>query len=1031
MIAFRASRGAAALLAGLAGWAVRAQAEFAEPRATTEEPTRVGQVIVTGSRLQRLEVEKVLPVTILDDDFMESRNAFTPVDLLTAVPQITNAPLNEATPGAAQARGDNANVNLRGIGVSNTLVLLNGRRLAPNPIASLISVGGSLEFSVNVNSLPTRGIARIDILRDGASSIYGADAVAGVINDITKRDFYGTELFTRLGVPEHGGGAILSATLTHGAEFAEGKGRWLVTIDGFQRHAIPLSARSFTANADHTADAPAPFNVAGSVFDGRSLVSVWPQFRIGAGTAAFYFRPVNGTPTLTSVAPSRTANPEFLSNFNADQILGYTRSDRQNIFQSVEYDLGPRVTVFGDLLFYHAHTRLQRESVRFSAPSADPFATITADNPYNPYGARFYSPTGAPNADGTPRLTGTPQSLVLVSRYLTDFGPDKIQVFSGAYRGVAGVRGQFSDLWTWETAALYSRANTSDQAPGEVRLSLFQQALARTDSTAYNPFGYTFKIAGNAIVADQPFQNPPSVLGGVQGVWRHEGFSSIASVDAHATGPLFSYWGNTMAVLLGGEFRKEEFADHRPEYSGVNPPGFPVTGKDSDFLALSPKPDSSGDRTVTSGFAEVVLPLLPAHREWPLLVSLELTASARFEHYSDFGDATSPKVGLNWKPWHCLMVRASFNEGFTAPNLPTINAPTQYVADPGGGVVDPYWSPVTGRGAYSSRNILSGNPQLKPVTARGRSMGVVLEVPGVKGLAVTADYWQIDQSNVIGTRSIAQVLTADLARLNAYVQAQFAAGKTIAQIDLGSGTANYQGDPAVVRFGPTAQDIADFNAYNATHAPAQQLPVVGQIFSKSAAYENFAKGYASGLDLGASYASPEFAFGRIRVSTDWAYLIRSYQIRAITGAAPLFIERMNVDGTTRWRGAATITWRRGGWTAHAGAYYIGAFADPNAPTTAAIYTNLGAPGYLSRQFDSGGYLYRYVVPDVTTFNAGLGYHFGSGAPKWIGPAAVSLGVVNLTDRHPPLAAGAGGYYPSVHQNLVAGRTWTLELTRPF
>ena len=550
-----------------------------------EEIIKLEAVSVTGTSFKRLEIEKVLPVTIFDRDLIASRNALTPAELLTALPQVTNVPLNESTVGAAQPRGDNASVNLRGIGISNTLVLLNGRRLAPHPATSP-DPAGALAFSTNVNVLPTQGLERIEVLRDGASSIYGSDAVAGVINYITKRDFRGTEIRTRFGAPEHGAGESIAATLTYGRDFAAGKGRLLLTLDGFQRNAIPYSARSFTANADHTAAAPPPFNVAASSFDGRSAMSFWPQFRIGTTTAAAtYFRPVNGTPVLTNVAPSRVTDPGYFVNVNAFQILGSTRSNRQNFFQALEYDLNDRVTAFADLSVYRSHTHLQRQPVPFNAPASEPLTatfstTVAANNPFNPYGSRFFSPTGAPNADGTPRLTGAPQNLVLVSQFIGDNGPEKIQVFSGAYRAVAGLRGKLFDAWNWETGALYSRANTSDQSPHSIRLSLFQAALARTDSTAYNPFGYSFKIFGNAVVADQPTTNSQAVLDSFVRTWRHDGFSSIASVDARVAGPLFSYWSNTVLLSLGGEFRKEEFIDRRPDFAGLNPPGALNTGKD-------------------------------------------------------------------------------------------------------------------------------------------------------------------------------------------------------------------------------------------------------------------------------------------------------------------------------------------------------------------------------------------------------------------------------------------------------------------
>ncbi|MES2696527.1 MAG: TonB-dependent receptor plug domain-containing protein [Verrucomicrobiota bacterium] len=171
---------------------------------THEGPVKLAAFSVTGSNVKHFDGENVLPVTVLNREAIEARNALTPIELLTALPQVTNVPLNESTPAATHARGDNANINLRGIGISSTLILLNGRRLAPHPMTA--PDAAMLAFSVNVNQLPTQGIERIDVLRDGASSIYGTDAVAGVVNFITRRDLHGTTIRTRLALPEHGQG---------------------------------------------------------------------------------------------------------------------------------------------------------------------------------------------------------------------------------------------------------------------------------------------------------------------------------------------------------------------------------------------------------------------------------------------------------------------------------------------------------------------------------------------------------------------------------------------------------------------------------------------------------------------------------------------------------------------------------------------------------------------------------------------------------------------------------------------------------
>src|SRR6185503_9888914 len=182
---------------------------------------------------------------------------------------------------------------------------------------------------------------------------------------------------------------------------------------------------------------------------------------------------------------------------------------------------------------------------------------------------------------------------------------------------------------------------------------------------------------------------------------------------------------------------------------------------------------------------EAILPVVGPEKNILGVHSLEFTASARYEDYSDFGTTTRPKFTANWRPYRGLMVRGSYNRGFAAPNLPTLYAPSQYTIDSLPGRVDPYQSQTIGTAAYVMRNYSAGNTKLKPITSTGKSAGIVLEVPKVKGLSVTVDYWQIDQQDVVGSRLDTQLLDADTALLRAYTQTQLAAGRTISQIDLG------------------------------------------------------------------------------------------------------------------------------------------------------------------------------------------------------------------------------------------------------
>ena len=974
---------------------------------------------VTGSNIRRLDVEKVLPVTVMSRDLIDARSAITPVDLLTALPQVTGVPLNESTQGSAGARGDIASINLRGIGTSNSLILLNGRRLVSHPTA------GALNYAVNVNQLPTQGIAQVEVLRDSASSVYGSDAVAGVVNYIMRKDFRGAELKVRYGYPDQKGGSSVQTTLTYGTEFAGGRGRFLTTLDAVYRDAVYLSDRSFTASADHSASAPPPFNAVGGVFDGRSAVSTWPQFRIGTSTATNYFRPVNGVPTLTAVAPTRAANPEYYVNIN-QFFIGSPRTARINWFSSMEYDLKNGITAFADFSFYHAKSSEQRTPVSLNAPTTNLLAPLSVDNPFNPYGSHFYNVNGTPNADGTPRLTGTPTTSTLAVELVNSLKPDQTNVISNIHRIVAGLRGKIGQTWSWETGVLESHAEVVDHSPNYVRQSLFDAALLRTDNTAFNPFGYTFKVQGGAVVADKPYTNPDSVMGTFTWPFRRDGRSAIASIDARASGSVYSLWSGDISLALGAEYRKEKFSDLRPPYISVNPPNSGLDPLGNDVFQFPPAPDSAGKRNITSFYAETVVPLAAPKNNFPLLKSVELSASARHENYSDFGQTTKPKVGLNWKPITTVMLRASYSEGFTAPSLPMLYAPSQYNTSSLPGITDLYRNPVTAEGPYVIRTYSFGNPALKPAVSRGKSAGIVFDVPYVKGLSASADYWEISQSDVIGSRSSSLIFDTDRLLLLAYTAQQLAAGKALSQIDLGSGTANYKGDPAVVRYAVTAADIAAFTKpANTTEA------VVGQIFSISTPYLNLSKGYASGWDFSLNYASPKLAIGRIDLNTDWAYLRKTFTAQASSSGAPVITERMNVGGASRWRGEATLSWRNGNWGAGLSAYYSGSFADTGATTTQAVWDSLGHPTYIVKQVTTGNAFYYYKVHDNITYNAFASYRFTQQAPKWLRASSVRMGVINLLNTPPPLSSGATGFSTSNYQGLLVGRTWTMDVTKPF
>lgn len=1048
----------AAVIAGFAAGAHAQTAPASPPPNAAEELVKLEAFTVTGSNVKRLEVEKVLPISLLDPVLMEIRDASQPSDLITALPQVTGLPGNETATLGATARGDNASVSLRGVASSNTLVLLNGRRLVPHPISQ--GEAGVPTLSTNINTLPNRGLSRIDVLRDGASSLYGSDAVAGVINYHTTRGFRGTELALRFAQTRYKDGEEYRATLTHGLDFAKGRGRALIVADFYHREPMYARDRSFAADNDHSNRAPAPWNVAtNTTFNARSATTEYGNFLLGTVTATDQYGSVTGfagarpTGVPASLAAASglfvlqpdgaggaafgTATPsragvtrEYFWNNNAYRVI-QPRTNRTNVFASAEFDVSDRITLFADASLYQAQSVTYREPDGITQ-STDGFIIVPATNPWNPFGTRFWSPTGAANPDGTPRLTGTPSAVSITNKRLTDLATRTDYVDTSVYRGVVGLRGRLGGSWSWEAAALYSAARVIENEEGPDRKSLLIAAINQTDpARAFNPFTRTFAVRNNTLVATGPYVNPDSVTSTFRSSFIRNGITRLASGDVRASGDVLPLWaGNKIAGALGGEFRFEAYDDYRPPYAGLNPPGSGLDPNSNDFLGFSPNSDTHGNRHVAAAYAEAVVPLVGRENQLPLVQSLELSAAARYESYTDFGDTTKPKYGIAWKPGSFVMVRGSYNQGFHAPNLAQLFTGTLIRTVTGS--TDSYRSIVTGLitdGPSNRRSVASGNRSLQPETSTGKSAGIVVDVPFVKGLSVSVDYWEIRQKSLIASGG---GIADDTAALLAATQAALAAGQAIGSVDLGSGTANYRGDPSVVRLPVTQADRDAFAAFNARQAnPANQRAVVGAIDILRTSYFNKSQQFVNGFDFDVNYRFPQLAIGQFNASTSWT---RLNDFHAYTAAgAPRTEYRngnsANVGGATPiWRGTASLSWRKKQWGAGVGFYYTGRFTDVNATTNLATWESLGRPGYIEPVFNNGAYSYRYVVHDSKSYNLYVSYRL-TAQNRWLNQTSFRFGVNNLFDAQPPLSADSRGYEPSLYNVLARGRTFSLQITK--
>ena len=1010
-----------------------------------EETVKLEAFTVTGTNIKRLDQENTLPVSVFNMAQLQARDSATSNDLLISIPEITNLPQNESALAGGNNRGGTTYAALRGLAASNTLVLLNGRRLPTSPFG----FGNSLT-AVNINTLPTTGLQQLEVLRDGASAIYGSDAVAGVINYVTDKSKRGGSITQRFGQPQHGNGLDYKLNLTYGNEFAEGKGNYLIEYTGYARASIHYYQRELSRSSDRIGIARAPWNVPGSSYDGLTNASQWVQFIPGASTATtatrFYY-PTSGVATdVPSI--NTTAIPRSLW-LNSNQYqTGQPRTDRNAISGHVQYQLTPSITAFVEGNYYLGRSDLNSTPSPLAASSSRVF--IGADNPYNPLGSRFYSPTGAPNSDGTARLTGSPQQLTIISMLFWDNGNQQIKTIDSEYRFVAGLRGKIGTTsWNWEVGLLAGGIYASDESKNGMMDSWTRAAALRTDATAWNPFTYTFKVQNGAVVADKPYVNPKSVWDTMRRSYNRFGQSKIASFDFRIGGVVADLWAGPIQVSTGVQWFYDFKYDHKDPFSGVNPPGSiggdgtPLDPQDNDMIQFSPKFPWSGSRSIASGYVEAQIPLVAAKNNVAFARSASLNGAVRGEHYSDFGYTTKPKFGGDWRPLSWLMFRGSINKGFHAPELiDLLQTPAFTTASPPGTRDTTRNNFFTLAGLAPDNFVLrktysTPSPFLQPETSSGKSVGMVVDVPAIKGLSFTVDYWEVTQNNLIV--EVGSTSGLDEANLRAYTQAQLAAGKSITSIDVGyqalpGQNHAYQGDPNILRNQVNATDIALFQPAYAKVPQSQWIAPLGTWVGWMAQQQNSSgRNFTNGLDFSVRYNLPRMEIGQFHISTEWSEFLQKYNKLQPNFGKNDAIAQMILP---KWKSSTTIQWSKGNWDWSLNAAYQSDFRT-GASTTAALYNSLGQPGYIRPvQVVSAGNVptmnYYEVGKSQLQLNTGLTYRFGSQASKWLRRTTWRFGISNLLDADPaPANMASFGFDPSSGESLWIGRTFTLTTTKDF
>jgi len=1008
------------------------QLSQADADQAAEEEAVLEEVIVVGTQIKGAAISEALAVSVFSSEEIGAMGISSADEFLDMLPEQGQNFQSEAgslAGGVNSVRGDVGAFNLRNMGTGNTLVLLNGRRMVQTPGYQTEYVGGSLVpvNSVNPNEIPTMGVSRVEVLRDGASAIYGADAVAGVVNTVLKSSFDGLNVRLRYDWYDNIPRDDYRANIEWGHDFNDGRSNISLFADYYHRDRVNSMDDPRWATADGRAFLPedSPWlvdpdtgaNV--TTFRNNYIDSGFGQFdlresRIGTSLRFTNWLTDSGGDFETYPIDHEMCQHEdawvinetqcgirdglhrdeygvtgnYRSDPNADA-LGrdlMSKLDRYNVFLFFNHEFESGTEAYTELSYYEAKTNFYRPP---STTTTGVEMVLGAENYYNPFG-----PCGSPNR--LPFLTEDDVSCdghpLFMTYYRWMEAPRIVDNTAKTWRILQGFRGSWGD-WDWDTALVWSEAKRTDITHNRISSTLMQEALNDPTPEGYNPFN------GGVL--------PSNIERAIIDVYR-KNETDLKMVDFKVSnGELFNLPAGPVGVLLGAEYREESFVDDRDprldgtiNHTSVDGITFPYV---SDVMNSSPSSDSAGERDTTSLFVEFAIPVFK---------NFDLQAALRYEDASDYGDATVGKLAFGWRIFEPLLIRGSWSEAFRAPNLITVNEGlvvrsnnrTSYVCryaeemwdarrDPS----DPDFGEARDELDCSDtvQRRAAGSEKLVPEKSTNTSIGLVWQT--TENMMITLDFWTIEKKDTIGL----------------FGENNHSLLDTLLHIENGLNNCDsFVGNPVM---GYTDPDPAQVMYYT----DAGICPI-GQYVYVEDSYANLDTRIVEGHDVGIYYSKDTS-------SGSWDLTIRgTFYDKYEQKAGPLtmslieaaesgvfppgfpaptgFGDLLRQDGNQTTKYAASLRWRRDHLGAGMSAYYLSDFVD----------TGVGIRGGQ-----------KWVVPSMTTYNGYVDYY----ADLFNTETRFRFGINNMFDKRAPFADGYYNYFEDAHRDM--GRYFYVDIRMGF
>ncbi len=698
---------------------------FAQDSTTEQQATTLDRIEVTGSRIRQVDIETAQPVVTISRDDIQAGGFNSVADILQNIPSAGSPTFSRTSPLTANQEAGGQYIDLRNLGAQRTLVLVNGKRLGISP-----------DGFQDVSTIPTSMVERIDVLKDGASSIYGSDAMAGVINIITRRNFEGAEVNAFMGQYGEGDGQKQTYDFVVGMVGDRGS----VTISGESHTEDGVWARNRWFSADSYPGYPEY---------STTPVGQWGNWRVGSAGA--WQVADRGSDALGPGAWHNQTTDD--TSVPADQMHVLTPLERRSLFASANYDITDSVQFVTDL----SYTKRDSDRQIAGYPTQSQAAAINAPMAANSY----FNPTGGVSAVNwrrrgweVPRTTETSQTT---------------------WRFTAALEGSFDfgeRYLDWNVGYMFNENETQIVNNGNLYIPNIRRAVGPSFMDAQGQI--VCGTPGAVIVGCVPW-NPFAGFGtgAVENSLADPEVQAYLYKQEHALGrtETNNYFANvagSLATLPAGDLGFAVGYEYRKEEGGFTPDAIAQSG-DSTNLASGP---TYGQYTVDEFYAELNIPILA---DMAFAKELSVNVASRYSDFDTFGDTTNSKFGLKWRPTDDLLIRGTWAEGFRAPTIGDLYGgtsdtfttgfrdpcDTQYGAVGGSArclqdvpvgyrQLQQGFVPTTSAGAQTPVPFTAGsNPLTQPEFSESKTVGFVYSPNMVEGLSIGLDWWNIRIENTI------------------------------------------------------------------------------------------------------------------------------------------------------------------------------------------------------------------------------------------------------------------------------------------